>query len=121
MKILVCEDNTMILRSIEYSLKNAGYEVSMATDGDQGIRILGEEEIDMVITDINMPYTKGLELVRHVNTKMKKKIPVIIITGITLEETREHAIELGAKGFLTKPLDLDVLKETVRSLAIKNS
>jgi two-component system chemotaxis response regulator CheY len=121
MRILVCEDNTLTLRSIEYSLKNAGYEVSSAKDGEQGIRILGEEEIDMVITDINMPYTKGLELVRHVNTKMKRRIPVIIITGITLEETREHAIELGAKGFLTKPLDLDVLKETVRSLAVKNS
>lgn len=115
MKVLVCEDNTLTLRSIEYSLKNAGYDVSRAMDGEQGIRILQEEEIDLVITDINMPYTKGLELVRHVNTKMERKIPVIIITGITLEETREHALELGASGFLTKPLDLDVLVDTVKS------
>ena len=121
MKILVCEDNSLTLRSIEYSLKNAGYEVSKALDGEQGIRILDEEEIDLVITDINMPYTKGLELVRHVNTKLKKKIPVIIITGITLEETREHALELGASGFLTKPLDLNVLVNKVKSLAGKNS
>ena len=119
MKILVCEDNTLTLRSIEYSLKNAGYEVSRAMDGDQGIRILKEEKIDLVITDINMPYTKGLELVRHVNTKMERKIPVIIITGITLEETRDHALELGASGFLTKPLDLDVLVEKVKSF-LKN-
>ncbi len=115
MKVLVCEDNTLTLRSIEYSLKNAGFDVSRALDGEQGIRILQEEEIDLVITDINMPYTKGLELVRHVNTKMERKIPVIIITGITLEETREHALELGASGFLTKPLDLDVLVKTVKS------
>lgn len=117
MKVLVCEDNTLTLRSIEYALKKAGYEVSKALDGEQGIRILNEEEIDLVITDINMPYTKGLELVRHVNTKMKRKIPVIIITGITLEETRDHAKELGASGFLTKPLDLDVLLETVKSFS----
>ena len=117
MKILVCEDNTLTLRSIEYSLKNAGFEVSKAMDGDQGIKILEEEEIDLVITDINMPYTKGLELVRHVNTKMEKKVPVIIITGITLEETRDHAMELGASGFLTKPLDLNVLIDTVKSFA----
>lgn len=117
MKILVCEDNTLTLRSIEYSLKNAGFEVSKAMDGDQGIKILDEEEIDLVITDINMPYTKGLELVRHVNTKMEKKVPVIIITGITLEETRDHAMELGASGFLTKPLDLNVLVDTVKSFA----
>lgn len=117
MKILLCEDNTLTLRSIEYSLKNAGFEVSKALDGDQGIKILDEEEIDLVITDINMPYTKGLELVRHVNTKMEKKVPVIIITGITLEETRDHAMELGASGFLTKPLDLNVLVDTVKSFA----
>lgn len=117
MKILLCEDNTLTLRSIEYSLKNAGFEVSKAMDGDQGIKILEEEEIDLVITDINMPYTKGLELVRHVNTKMEKKVPVIIITGITLEETRDHAMELGASGFLTKPLDLNVLVDTVKSFA----
>ncbi len=121
MKILVCEDNSLTLRSIEYSLKNAGYDVSKAMDGDQGILILKEEEIDLVITDINMPYTKGLELVRYVNTQMERKIPVIIITGITLEETREHALELGAQEFLTKPLDLDVLMGKVKSLLEKNS
>lgn len=117
MRILLCEDNTLTLRSIEYALKKAGYEVSKALDGGEGIRILEAEEIDLVITDINMPYTKGLELVRYVKTKMTSKIPVIIITGITLEETREHAIELGASGFLTKPLDLDVLVDTVKSLS----
>lgn len=120
MKILVCEDNTLTLRSIEYVLKNAGFDVLMAVDGDKGIRILDEEEVDLVITDINMPYTKGLELVRHVKTDMKKKIPVIIVTGITLEETREHAIELGATGFLTKPLDLDELVDTVKTQLQKN-
>lgn len=116
MRVLVCEDNTLTLRSIEYVLKNAGFDVVKAIDGEQGIRILEEEEVDLVVTDINMPYTKGLELVRHVNTEMKKKIPVIIVTGITLEETREHALELGASGFLTKPLDLDVLVDNVKSL-----
>jgi len=120
MRILVCEDNEMTLRTMEYVLKNAGFEVVKAVDGEQGIRILNEELVDLVITDINMPYTKGLELVRHVNTNIEKKIPVIIVTGITLEETREHAIELGASGFLTKPLDLDVLVDTVKSLFEKN-
>jgi len=115
MKILVCEDNTLTLRTIEYVLKNAGFEVLMANDGDHGIRVLDKEEVDLVITDINMPYTKGLELVRHVNIDRERKIPVIIVTGITLEETREHAMELGAVGFFTKPLDLNVLVDTVRT------
>ncbi|MDF1575013.1 MAG: response regulator [Bacteroidales bacterium] len=120
MNILVCEDNTMMLRTIEFSLKKAGYEVFKATDGFQGIRILGEKKVDLVITDINMPYTKGLELIRHINTKMKQKIPVIVVTGITNAETRKHAEELGASGYLTKPFDLDEIVDMVNSHFGKN-
>ncbi len=117
MTILVCEDNIMTLKAIEFSLKKAGFDVLKALDGFQGIKMLGEEKIDLVVTDINMPYTKGLELIRHVNTKMETKIPVIVITGITNVETREHAMELGAKGYLTKPFDPKVMVDMVKSLS----
>ena len=120
MNILVCEDNIMTQRTIEFSLKKEGYNVYNAGDGFQGIRILGEEKIDLVITDINMPYTKGLELIRHVNTQMDVKIPVIVITGITNEETRVHAMELGAQGYLTKPFDPKVMIDLVKTLSGKN-
>ena len=120
MNILVCEDNIMTLRTIEFSLKKAGYDVFKAQDGVQGIQILDEEKIDMVITDINMPYTKGLELIRHINTHLEEKIPVIVVTGITNNETRDHAAELGAEGYLTKPFDLHVMLDMVKSLAGKN-
>ena len=117
MVILVCEDNLMTLKTIEFTLRKEGYQVLMAENGDEAIHMLMEKDIDMVITDINMPYTKGLELVRYINTQLEKKIPVIIISGITLEETKEHALELGAKGYLTKPFDLDELLDMVRSLS----
>jgi len=120
MKILVCEDNILTLRTVEFALKKEGFEVFKAVDGDEGIRILDEQAIDVVITDINMPYTKGLELVLHVNDKFDKKIPVIIISSITLKETKDHALELGAKGYLTKPFDLDVLVDMISSLTPEN-
>lgn len=120
MNILVCEDNILTLRAVEFSLKRHGHVVIKAEDGDEGIRILDEQEIDLVITDINMPFTKGLELVRHVNTKFEKKIPVIIISSITLKETQDHALELGAKGYLTKPFDPDVLLDMVNSFTPQN-
>jgi DNA-binding response OmpR family regulator len=120
MKILVCEDNMMTLRTLEFSLKKEGHEVFKAEDGDQGIKLLDEQEVDLVITDINMPFTKGLELVRYVNTKFEKRIPVIIISSITLKETKDHALELGAKGYLTKPFDPHVLVEMVNSFTPEN-
>ncbi len=120
MKILVCEDNVLTLRTVEFALKKAGYDVLKAVDGDQGIKILDEEKIDMVVTDINMPFTKGLELVRHINTNLEEKVPVIIISSITLKETKDHAMELGAKGYLTKPFDLDILVSMVNSFIKEN-
>ena len=119
MNILVCEDNIMTLKTIEYSLRKEGYKVFKAGDGFQGIKILGEENIDLVITDINMPYTKGLELIRHINTQMEADIPVIVISGITNVENRAHAMELGAQGYLTKPFDLKVMLDLVKSFSEK--
>jgi DNA-binding response OmpR family regulator len=120
MNILVCEDNVMTLKTIEFALKKAGYSVFKAVDGDQGIKVLAEEEIDLVITDINMPYTKGLELVRHINTHLETKIPVIVVTGITNKETKQHALELGAKGYITKPFDLNDMVALVRTVSGQN-
>ena len=74
----------------------------------------------MVITDINMPYTKGLELVRHINTSLQTKIPVIVVSGITNKETQEHALELGAQGYITKPFDLNAMVDMVHTVSGKN-
>ncbi len=120
MNILVCEDNIMTLKTIEHTLKKAGFKVFMAGDGFQGIKILGKEHIDLVITDINMPYTKGLELIRHINTKMEAKIPVMVISGITNSETKAHAAELGAIDYMTKPFDLNVMLDKVKTLFAMN-
>ena len=117
MNILVCEDNIMTLKLIEQSLKKAGYHVFNAEDGFQAIKILGKEKIDLVITDINVPYTKGLELIRYINTQMDTEIPVIVVTGITNEETRVHAMELGARAYLTKPFDPRVMLDLVKSFS----
>ena len=71
MNILVCEDNRMTLKAIEFSLKKAGWQVFEAEDGMQAVRVLDKQHIDLVITDINMPYSKGLELIRHINNRTK--------------------------------------------------
>jgi DNA-binding response OmpR family regulator len=116
MNILVCEDNNLTLRSIEQVLSKAGYPVLKAKDGREGIRILSEGKVQLLITDINMPYSLGLELVRYVNTSLTKKIPSIIVTGFIDENTRKHALELGATGYFIKPLDLDELVGQVNVL-----
>jgi len=120
MKILVCEDNLMMLHTISVSLSKAGHEVVKARDGREGIAILNEGGVELLITDINLPYTKGLELLRYVNKEMDSAVPVIIMSGINLQETIEHARELGALHYLTKPVDPEELLKRVREVQAQN-
>ena len=119
MKILVCEDNLLMLKTIEFTLKNHGYEVVNATDGNQGIQALNEQGIDILVTDINMPYNSGLELIQYIKSNLNGKVPVIIVSGINLEETKQHAKELGAVNYVTKPFDPEILVEMIQKITNK--
>lgn len=120
-KILVCEDNKLTQRLFEASLRKADYDIIIAVDGEQAIRYINEEEIRMVITDINMPFNNGLEVVEYVRKRYRNRIPVIIVTNINLEETRAHARELGADAYLTKPFDPDELIGIIQTLESNQS
>jgi len=115
-KILVCEDNKLTQRVMEVALKKMDHEILVATDGEEGIRLIKEHEIGLIITDINMPYNSGLEIVEFVRKNYGRKIPVIIVTNISLDDTRKHAEELGADAYITKPFDPDQLMEIIQSL-----
>ena len=119
MKILVCEDSLLTLKTIEFTLKKHGYEVVNAVDGDQGIQALNSDEIDVLITDINMPYNSGLELIQYIKTNLGNRIPVIIVSGINAEETKQHAKELGAISYITKPFDPEILIEMIQKISNK--
>ena len=109
-----------MLRTIEFTLKKYGYEVIKAVDGGQGIQILNNEKIDILITDINMPYNSGLELIQHIKKNLSYPIPVIVVSVINLEETKRHAKELGAVNYITKPIDPETLVEMVKNISNNN-
>ena len=117
-KVLVCEDNVLMQRLLQFTLESIGLEVIVADDGEEGIRFLKEQPVQLLITDINMPYNNGLELIQFVRKNFGKKIPVIIISNINLEETKKHAQELGADRYITKPFDPKQLVEIIQSLNI---
>lgn len=119
-KVLVCEDNKLTQRVIEVALRRLNYDIMVAQDGEEGIKMIKENDIKIIITDINMPYNSGLELVQYVRKHYKVRIPIIIVTNINLEETRKHAFELGADRFITKPFDPEELITAIKSLQIAN-
>ena len=115
MKILVAEDEPMLLKTIELKLKKEGYEVIATADGRDAIAKIKETEPDMVLTDIMMPYASGLEIVSIVK-QGGKKVPVIILSAMEQEKVVMEAFELGADDYITKPFSLNELAMRVKRL-----
>ena len=116
MKILVAEDEPLMLMAIEAKLKNEGFEVTRAQDGREALKSLETSLPDLIITDILMPYTSGLELISIVKSNQNKKIPIIVLSGLGQEDTVMEAFQLGADDFITKPFNPTELSVRVKRL-----
>lgn len=116
MKILVAEDEPLMLMAIEAKLKNEGFEVIGRPDGREALKALETMSPDLIITDILMPYTSGLELISIVKSNQNKKIPIIVLSGLGQEDTVMEAFQLGADDFITKPFNPTELAVRVKRL-----
>ena len=116
-RILVVDDETHILQVLSLKLRNSGYEVSTAVDGEDALRKAIENPPDLIITDIQMPYMNGLELaVSLLGNKKTSHIPVVVLTarGHTLSAC-DTKIE-NVKKVLSKPFSPRGIAELVASL-----
>lgn len=120
MKMLICDDDSMTLRALEFQFKKDGFEILKAINGREAQKILTENsDIDVLVTDIYMPLMNGLELVTHVRKTLQRDIPIVIVSRGNVEDTILHAFELGANEYLTKPFNLEDLSNRVKHL-LKN-
>ncbi|MFP4301114.1 MAG: sigma-54-dependent transcriptional regulator [Spirochaetaceae bacterium] len=106
--ILIVDDEKNIREGLGKALELDGYNVLLAVDGQEGLEIIENEEIDLVIADLRMPRLSGEELLRRV-VNSYPTVPVIILTGHGTIETAVQAMRDGAYDFLTKPVNLDRL------------
>lgn len=121
MKILIAEDEALILQTLELKLKKEGYEVIGCVDGLEALQKIDSEQPDLIITDIMMPYMSGLEVVRKVkNDLASRSIPVIVLSTMGQESIVEEAFDLGADDYLKKPFSLSELSIRIKKLAKKN-
>jgi len=117
MKILICDDDTMTLRALEFQFKKSGFEILKAGNGRDGQKILEENsDIDVLITDIYMPSIGGLELVTYVRKTLKRNIPIVVLSRVNVEDTILHAFELEADEYMLKPVDLEDILNRVKRL-----
>ncbi len=111
-RVLLIDDETLILRALTRILANAGHSVETAPDGATAMKMIGGAEYDVVFTDINMPGIGGIELIRMIR-EAQHDVPVVILTGNPQVETAMEAVEHGALRYLVKPIDADTLHALV--------
>lgn len=114
MTILTIDDEENIRNGLADNFELEGYEVKQAASGEEGLKIVSEGNIDLVITDLRMDGISGEQVVRQVTTKYPG-IPVIVLTGHGSIDDATEAMKSGAFDFLTKPLDLDHLNIIVKN------
>src|SRR5262249_35063539 len=94
------------------TLRRWGFRVDVATEGDQALRLASEITFDVVIADIAMPGVTGVELLRLIH-KQDPDLPILLVTGEPTMETAIEAVQHSAFAYLTKPVGLDTLRDTV--------
>jgi DNA-binding NtrC family response regulator len=106
--ILIVEDRESLAQVLTQSLNGEGYQVVVARDGREGINKIREVKIDLVVTDLKLPYKSGLDVL-HATKEQNPLVPVILMTAYGTIETAVKAVKEGAYDFLAKPFDPDHL------------
>jgi DNA-binding response OmpR family regulator len=114
MKILVAEDEIIMLKTIELRLKKDGHQITVCSDGREAIHKIEEIDPDLIITDIMMPFVSGLEIVEAVKRKTGNRTKIIVLSAMGQENVVLEAFQLGADDYITKPFSPNELSMRVR-------
>jgi len=112
-QVLVVDDEPNLRRVLGAQLSRDGYEVHAVADGEAALRILQEQYVDVVITDLRMPRLDGLELLRRA-LALEPELPVVIITAHGTVDNAVAALKSGAFDYITKPFDQNEVRNVVR-------
>jgi CheY-like chemotaxis protein len=115
-RILVVDDNELICRLISEQLGNRGYVVFSATSGEEAVKKLSNEPVDLVLLDVNMPGMAGTDVLKRIRGEnATRRLPVIMVTGVHDVATMLSCIDYGVDGYITKPINFAALHNSIAS------
>jgi CheY-like chemotaxis protein len=121
-RILVIEDNQINLELITYLLRAFNYTVLTATDGDEGIKLLEQEKVDLIICDVHLPKVDGYQVARRLKRHPKlRKIPIVAVTALAMVGDREKVLAAGFDHYISKPITPDTFVKQIEGLIQKYS
>lgn len=115
-KILVVDDNQDGRELVVKILKNRGYQMIEAVDGEEALEKAIAENPDLILMDISIPKIDGYEVTRRLKSQIKfKDTPIIALTAHAMKGDREKAMEAGCEGYISKPIDIHELPDQIKS------
>jgi two-component system, chemotaxis family, chemotaxis protein CheY len=117
-RILTIDDSKTMRDMLLLTLTDAGFEVLQGVDGEDGIAVLGDQKVDVIITDINMPKMDGYEVIRQLRQDPRHKTtPIIVLTTESDADKRNIARSAGATGWMVKPFDPEGLIAVINKVS----
>lgn len=118
-KALTVDDSKTMRDMVTYTLKNVGFEVIEAADGQQALNVLNGQKVDVIITDLNMPVMDGLTLIRQLRAKPEYKFtPILMLTTESDETKKNEGKSAGATGWIVKPFNPEKLVQVVQRVCV---
>jgi two-component system chemotaxis response regulator CheY len=115
--VLTVDDSKTIREMVSFTLKNHGFEVLEAEDGQQALSVLGDKDVHVIITDLNMPNMDGFELMRQLRANPKYKfVPILMLTTESDDAKKAIGKEAGATGWIVKPFNPEKLIQIVNKV-----
>ena len=114
MKILVVDDEPLLVKGIKFNLQNDGYEVITGSNGAEAVELARDPEVGLIVLDVMMPEMDGLEACRQI--REFSDVPVIMLTARTDDMDKLLGFDQGADDYLTKPFNILELKARIRAL-----
>ena len=115
-KILIVDDEADLLETIRFSLGLEGYNVLVATNGEEGLNVARQEKPDLILLDLMLPKLDGYKVCRLLKFDERyKSIPILMLTAKTQEKDKILGKETGANEYITKPFDMDELMAKIKS------
>lgn len=121
-RILVIEDDTFIREMYQSELERAGFEVFAAATGEEGLKILPQNKLDLVLLDILLPGINGLEVLKQIKQNpQNQNLKVVLLTNLGQEATIKEGFKIGAIGYLIKAAyNPDQIVQEVKNFIVSN-
>ncbi|HXI00674.1 MAG TPA: response regulator [Sphingobacteriaceae bacterium] len=116
-KILLVENEELILRFLKLRLEKENYEVNIARDGKEAIQQISNTQYSLIISELTLPFVSGFELISKIRTESNNTdTPILILSALSSENTIVDALSIGANEFLKKPFAINVLLTKIKLL-----